>query len=89
MVILDQAAIEKIIQAVNSRGAPRPCPLCQKHGTWTFVDGYIVLSVKGSYIAPNLVLDLPCVAMSCQNCGNTQLINLSVLGLGHLARGGQ
>jgi hypothetical protein len=27
---------------------------------------------------------LPCVAVTCQQCGNTELLNAFVLGLGHI-----
>jgi hypothetical protein len=85
MKTLNEDSIKTIIANLNQRGAPLICPLCNKTNSWALAEGFLVLSVRGSFKSPHLVLDLPCVGLSCQNCGNTHLINLGVLGLAHLA----
>ena len=86
MATLNEETVKKIIGLMNERGAPLICPLCQRANTWALAEGFIVLSVKGSIKSPHLLLDMPCVALSCRNCGNTHLINLVAFGLDHLAK---
>lgn len=59
------------------------CPLCH-HWKWTMPDGYIALPLLSSLWASHRVSQLPSAALICDTCGNTILINLMVLGLGHL-----
>jgi hypothetical protein len=77
---------QEILAAVSARIPNALCPCCRSD-RWNLADGYVILPVSPS--AVNRVESgerLPCVALVCTNCGNTQLINLLVLGLGHLAR---
>ena len=56
------------------------CALCEAEDTWTLnASGVIVLRFQseGGPTSDGLA----CVAITCSNCGNTQLLDLSVLGL--------
>ena len=73
---------ERIIQRLQEKGAPRPCDNCGTQ-SWSLVDGFIFLSVQDEL--PGLVLGgrgAPSAAVTCNNCGNTRLINLVKLGFG-------
>ena len=60
------------------------CPLCGNL-KWTLVEGFVYVTLQpdfaGTYVGTG---GLPSVALVCANCGNTHLLNLVVLGLGHL-----
>lgn len=73
---------ERIVAAVTER-APQmgACPVCLKM-QWTIGEGMVYLTIQQK---PGLVNlggpGYPCAAIICSNCGNTQLLNLRVLGL--------
>ena len=80
-----KAAAEKILAALNKQGAPKICALCGK-GPWALADAFYFLTAHQEM--PNISVGkpgMPLVAMVCQNCGNTALINLLTLDLGELA----
>lgn len=78
-----KAVQDRIIQALSERGGANPqCPICRKK-SW-MVGNFVPLPVSptplpagGVIIYPN---SYPCVALICRVCGNTQLINLYLLG---------
>jgi hypothetical protein len=65
------------------------CPFCQTNN-FTLSDGQVqlVVSEMGStqYIVVGQLKTLPSIALVCQHCGNTLLLNMIVLGLGDLMR---
>lgn len=77
----------QIITAFNQRigGYTRPCAVCGAT-QYTLADGFLWFQLKSSL--PALQLGgpgIPCVAIVCNNCGNTLFLNLITLGLQHLA----
>ncbi len=84
---LSQEEKERILQAVQQRVSQLgKCAICG-HGQWTLADGYVVLSVQDNLAGaltgglPIGARGIPCVAIVCNHCGNTQLINVIALGL--------
>jgi hypothetical protein len=80
---------EQVIAALNKRGAPRSCALCQKTDTWFVEKGFVTLILQEDPINIQMFgmgKGLPCVALTCGNCGNTALINLPELGVGGLPK---
>jgi hypothetical protein len=81
--------VEKEIRAALARvtqGTLGTCPICRQ-SKWQLTDNYVLLhttedpsinSIGGPYY--------PCAVLVCTICGNTQLLNLIVLGLRHLAQ---
>jgi hypothetical protein len=86
---------ERILARVRERTGPEPgtsirdCPICG-HSEWGLQQGGVVFLILQSPDAGgSLVLGgptLPSVALVCGRCGNTQLLNLLVLGLGDLLK---
>lgn len=76
----------RIIQAINEKAArPLSCSWCGTN-KFTLTDGYVSLVIQ-DFGATLLQLGgqaLPAVALTCQQCGNTVLLNLITLGLGDL-----
>lgn len=79
-----QAIADQVIAALQAKHAPRPCDNCGVN-SWTMADGLFLLVAQKD--APNIELTgagMPSAALICTNCGNTRLINLVQIGLGHL-----
>jgi hypothetical protein len=71
---------KRIIEALSIRAPHAICPVC-KNTHWNVGDGYIVLSVSSHPTEVHMGGKVhPLVAITCSNCGNTQLINLIRLG---------
>jgi len=70
----------RIIEALSKKAPNSICPIC-KSKKWNVADGYIVLPVsphpRELHLSGRVI---PLVAVTCSNCGNTQLINLIKLG---------
>jgi hypothetical protein len=77
---------DRIIKGLQARGAPKPCAVCG-HPTFNLAPGlvYLIMQFTAQPMLQNP--SLPCAALSCDNCGNTVLINLHTLGLGGLLGG--
>lgn len=74
---------ERIVGALQVKGAPRPCPMC---GTlrWTLADGYVLIPLLQDYAATAFVVGgpaVPCAALVCTNCGHVSYHALGPLGL--------
>jgi hypothetical protein len=79
-----KAAAEKIVEALKQQGATRACALCGK-GPWALADAFYFLTAQQDL--PNVSVGspgMPLAAMVCENCGNTVLINMLILGLEEL-----
>jgi len=79
---------QRILGAITQRApAIQICPVCHV-GRWTLLEGLIKLPIiTEPKQFPNVVLggaSVPLVALTCNHCGNTLLMNLMVLGLGDL-----
>ncbi len=78
-----QETIDRITEALQQKIGDRElrCPLCQ-HEQWQIPPSFLPLTLKKtprSFQLGGTVL--PTVPLICTNCGNTQLINLRVLGI--------
>jgi len=77
---------KEIIAALNAK-IPNPpsCALCGKN-QWQISGKYIylVLQEEPKSLTSQNVESLPCIAIICGNCGNTHLLNMYMLGVGHL-----
>jgi hypothetical protein len=74
--------LAKILE--KTKGQLGVCPIC-RNPQWTLNDGIVSLIVQEN--VHHMVIGgptLPCVSMTCVNCGNTQLLNLLILGLGDI-----
>jgi hypothetical protein len=72
----------RILLAIQQR-APQlgTCPVCHK-GPWTLVDQFVPIALSSTPSSIELGGQiLPSIALVCQTCGNTQILNLLVLGL--------
>jgi RNase P subunit RPR2 len=71
---------KRIMEALSSK-MPKPiCPMCQ-NTTWTVTDGYMVVPVSARPTKISMgPRGYPFVPVTCSKCGNTQLINLTLLG---------
>jgi len=79
----------KRIMAALKKKAPKPenCPICGNEN-WQVGDEFVALVLQED--AKNLKLTgafLPCIPVSCSNCGNTHLLSLITLGLRDLFEG--
>jgi len=73
----------EIWDALNKRRR-LPCPLCETND-WTLADGFLPLALQEDFYTHRVGGPaLPCVALVCNHCGNTHLINLLTIGLGYL-----
>jgi len=72
---------KRIIQALqNKLGPPRPCVMCG-HIEWQVADKYIVLSASPNPSQVSIGGQVfPFITLICNNCGNTQFLNLLKLG---------
>lgn len=80
-----QQIMLRLVSRIPS-GHINPCPVCS-NPEWVLSDGFIQIGTQRE--VPGIVLggeSLPSVAIVCKRCGNTQLINLIVLGLAHLLK---
>ena len=78
-----RSIIEKITEALRKKVGDRElrCPICQ-HEQWQIPPSFVPLTLKKSPRSFQLGdTVLPTVPLICTNCGNTQLINLRVLGI--------
>lgn len=76
-----EEARKEIIGKLNDRVKMRACTLCQTN-SWTLADGFAPLALQEDFAGLTIGGPaLPCVALVCNNCGNTYLINLINLGL--------
>jgi hypothetical protein len=74
-----QRVREQIVERLTSRGATTPCTMCG-HDDWGighFVT-LVVTDVPGQLSLGGRTY--PMVSIICTNCGNTNLVNLLVLG---------
>jgi hypothetical protein len=71
---------KKVIEALSVKAPDTTCPLCHTK-RWNVVSGTILLALKSSSQYGNSYTQsgLPSVALVCLNCGNTHLLNLTVL----------
>ena len=75
---------KQINQALNTKGANGPCSLCG-HNTWHTLP--YAIKIFTAPTVPELPVSntfIPSVSRVCANCGNTHVLNLHVLGMGHL-----
>ena len=81
---LREDARSQILAAVGSRMETASCQLCRAN-SWTLADGFVSLGLQEDFASFQVGGPaLPCVALVCNNCGNTCLINLMTIGLQHL-----
>jgi len=74
----------EIIATLNERIKIPACPLCSTN-KWTLADGFVALPLQPDFTAWTVGGPvLPCVALVCNSCGNTYLINIMNIGLRHL-----
>lgn len=75
-----------ILAALRSRIQTAECNLCRTT-SWTLADGFVSVGIQNDLSSFQIGgPSLPCVALICNNCGNTCLINVMSLGLRHLAQ---
>jgi hypothetical protein len=80
MPLISLVHYDRILNALKARGAPKPCAVCG-NPNFTLAPGLVYLIMQYE-VQPMLQGPrLPCAALSCDNCGNTVLINLRSLGL--------
>ena len=74
---------QRVVDELTRRGAARgPCSLCGKTAGYGVGIGVIHLKVSDFGESPNWITPgqmMPSAALTCNNCGNTVLVNLIVL----------
>jgi hypothetical protein len=81
---------KRIADRFNSIAPGARCPLC-KNAQFTVAHGLTVISMQNEYplfIGKGSGGEIPCAALVCNVCGNTNLINLITIGLGDLLKPG-
>lgn len=74
---------DMIIKALEDKGGGSPaCPICRtkQFAVGEFVPLPTAPNPLGNLNPYGQQQVLPCVSLTCQNCGNTMLVNLLVLG---------
>ncbi|MFC1984992.1 hypothetical protein ACFLUW_01140 [Chloroflexota bacterium] len=74
---------QKLILAALEKKVPKPenCPICGNEN-WNVGDSMVALVVQGNAKKLNITGPImPCIPVTCANCGNTHLLNLIGLGL--------
>lgn len=71
------------IKAAVARVHTQPCPVCGRSDAFGISDeGFVMLTLQENPRSLSLEGSaLPCIALICTNCGNTELLNAIVLGL--------
>ncbi|MBL87730.1 MAG: hypothetical protein CMO82_13885 [Winogradskyella sp.] len=70
-----KADFEKVIQHLNEKWGNRPCPMCQTN-SWTVSDTvYELREFHGGNVVLGSGPIYPIVPVSCNNCGNSVLVN--------------
>jgi hypothetical protein len=81
-----QEVWEKINKALNERtGGQKPCPVCGETA-WYMADAFFVMPVGKNPTAMQFgPASMPLLPVVCTHCGNTNLLNLMVLGFTDLS----
>jgi hypothetical protein len=76
---------ENILAALKNKAASyAKCPSCGE-SDWGLSDGYFFFTMqKLKEPAISKRPGLPCIAVLCNHCGNTQFLNMLILGLGEM-----
>jgi len=81
--VMDKANGQEIIEFLNNKWHGARCPLCGE-GKWNVTDKVFELREfnGGNFVlgGPNSAIT-PIIPITCENCGNTVLINALVTGL--------
>ena len=79
-----QEQAKAVMDALSPRTRGRPCPLCGGTAGWSVNDaGLVMLGLQDQAGVVNIGGPaMPCVALTCNNCGDTHLLNVLSLGVG-------
>jgi predicted RNA-binding Zn-ribbon protein involved in translation (DUF1610 family) len=81
MTPISQEELDKIIKALEERGAVNPCPRCGKE-EFTVANAYFNQPLQDSIATINLGgPTIPCAVVICENCGFISQHALGYLGL--------
>ena len=70
-----QEQVKKIIEHLNSKWGNKPCPMCSE-SKWTVSDTvYEMREFHGGNMVIGNGPIIPIIPVSCNNCGNTVLVN--------------
>jgi hypothetical protein len=78
--------MQRIVEAVNRKIVGARCPLCGSL-QFTVAEGFVPIPIQNEFptiFASTSGRSLVAVALVCNQCGNTFLLNLNQLGLGDL-----
>ena len=76
---------EEIRAAVEGQIAQGSCSLCGERAFSLGEEGFVLLTLRDDLQTFRVGGPaLPCIAMTCSQCGKTELLNAFTLGLGHL-----
>jgi hypothetical protein len=77
----NEEIIQRIFKKLNEKaGNPHPCPVCG-HVAWKVDCLYATLPLSPNPLEISLAGRIqPLIPLICAHCGNTQLINLLILG---------
>ena len=72
---------QKVIQALESKGARLPCSRCG-HAKFSLLDDFARIDVQRDFRSISLGgTAIPCVMVACTNCGDVNFHALGALGL--------
>ncbi|MBU3625706.1 hypothetical protein ICN48_05590 [Polynucleobacter sp. JS-Safj-400b-B2] len=83
---IKQDSAARINQLLEARDAnEQTCPICQSKNSYVVLDRYLLLNVtdSGDPKTAKVAGSLPLIPLTCNKCGNTQLLNAFVLGVGN------
>ena len=77
----NEEILKRITDALKERVGNRAviCPVCGNQ-SWSLGDSYAVLSISEKLTEETRKGFIPLVPVMCKRCGNTQFINLLILG---------
>ena len=75
--------INKVLEARDAK--EQKCPTCQSKDSYVLLERYLLLNVtdSGDPKTAKVAGSLPLIPLTCSRCGNTQLLNVFVLGVGN------
>lgn len=74
---------ERVVAAIQQK-APhlQACPVCGTLSGYQLEDGFVFFTVQDTPTRIQLGgRGIPCIVLTCKNCGNTVFLNVTVLGL--------
>lgn len=80
---LTQEQQNKLVAVIDSKATRKTCPGCGE-SRWQLGPEMVILQAFSPGSPMQLGVGYPCIALQCRICGNTQLYNVYILGVGDI-----